>query len=169
MTGHLKTLQSPINRSYFDKIPYVKVPAFWSMLLSASQLQHGLASVSKKELTQDAWVRVEDLNHIPPELLKDFDRSQLEPSDKIPEGNASAVALMNYTLRTLQMLLCESNMFKHQLMWDARFSSWRLVFAFLPASGSTAPTFFNVTCPKNSFLQRVFRRDSCGPRNFPAS
>ena len=28
VTGDLKTLQSPINRSYFDEIPYVKVPAF---------------------------------------------------------------------------------------------------------------------------------------------
>ena len=28
ITGHLKTLQSPINRSYFDEIPYVKIPAF---------------------------------------------------------------------------------------------------------------------------------------------
>ena len=110
-----------------------------------TQFQHGLASVSEKELTQDAWVRVQDPNHFPPELLKDFDHSLLEPSDKISEGNASCVVFMSYTLCTLQMMLCESNVCKHQLLWDARLSSWHLVFAFLPASGSTPPTFFNIT------------------------
>ena len=86
MTGHLKTLQSPIQRSYFDEILHAKAPAFWSTLLNTAQLQHGLASVSDKELTQNALVRVQSPNHIPPELLlKDFDDSLLEPSDKIPE------------------------------------------------------------------------------------
>ena len=46
------------------------------------QLQHGLASVSEKELTQDAWPRVQHPNHIPPELLKDFDHSLLIPDGK---------------------------------------------------------------------------------------
>ena len=84
-----------------------------------------------------------------PELLKPFDYSLLEPTDKIPDGSASCIAFMNYAARTLQMMICESNMFKHQLMWDAMFNSWRLVFAFLPASRSTPPTFFNVTWKQN--------------------
>ena len=166
MIGHLKTLQSPINCSYFEEIPYVKVQAFWRTLLHPAQVQHGLASVSENELSQDAWVRVQDPNHIPPELLKDFDHSLLEPADLIPDGSASCVAFMNYTLRTLQIVLCESksNVFKHQLMWDARFSSWRLVFAFLPASRAAPPTFFNITwkqiqsgraCARTSLTSRL--------------
>ena len=71
--------------------------------------KHGLASSNKKGLTKDAWVRVQNPNHIPPELLKEFDRSLLEPSGRIPEGNASYIAFVNYTLRTLQMI-CFANL-----------------------------------------------------------
>ena len=63
-------------------------------------------------------VRVQDPNHIPPDLLKDFDHSLLEPSNKIPEGNVSCIAFVNYTLRTLQMTLCESNVFKHPFFFN---------------------------------------------------
>ena len=55
---------------------------------------------------------------MPPELLKTFDMTLLEPQEKIPHGNASCVAFMNYVYRTLQMMICESDMLKHQLMWD---------------------------------------------------
>ena len=48
MTGHLQKLQSPISKSYFDSIEYVKVPAFWSGIMNPHQLQHALASVSEK-------------------------------------------------------------------------------------------------------------------------
>ena len=47
------------------------------------------------------------------------------------------------------MMLCESSMFKHQLMWDPKYYSWRLVFAFLPAFQDTPPTFFNITKKQN--------------------
>ena len=36
-----------------------------------------------------------------------------------------------------------------QLMWGPKYHSWRLVFAFLPPSRSTPPTFFNVTWKQN--------------------
>ena len=45
VTGHLQNLKSPISKSYFDQIEYVKVPAFWSTILNAYQLQHALAGV----------------------------------------------------------------------------------------------------------------------------
>ena len=45
-------------------------------------------------------------------------------------------------------MLCESSMYKHQLMWDQKLQSWRLVFAVLPGSGDTPPTFYNVTWKK---------------------
>ena len=46
-------VKQPCRTTYFDETPYVKVPAFWGTLVNASQLQHGLASVSEKELTKD--------------------------------------------------------------------------------------------------------------------
>ena len=46
MTGHLQKLQSPISKSYFDNIEYVKVPAFWSGIMNPNQRQHALASVT---------------------------------------------------------------------------------------------------------------------------
>ena len=48
MTGHLRKLQSPISKSYFEAMEYVKVPAFWSSVINPHQLQHALASVSEK-------------------------------------------------------------------------------------------------------------------------
>ena len=118
MTGHLKTFQSPINRGHFDDIQCVKVPAFWSTLLNPSQLQHGLASISEKEISQDGWARCVDASTMPPELVKPFDYALLEPVDKIPDENAFCVAFTNYAVRALQIVICEPNMFKHQLMWD---------------------------------------------------
>ena len=55
-----------------------------------------------------------------PELLKPFDMTLLEPTEKIPDGNASSVAVMNYAVRSLQIMICESSMFRHQLMWDSQ-------------------------------------------------
>ena len=133
MTCHLTKIQAVINRGYFDDIQYVKVPALWSKVMNASQLQPGLASVSE-EVSRDGWAVCTDQAIIPPELLKPFDMSLLEPTEKIPAGNASFVAVTNYAVRTLQMMLCESSMFQHQLMWDPKYHSCCLVFAFLPAS-----------------------------------
>ena len=77
------------------------------------------------------------------------DTSLLEPNEKILAGNASSVAVVNYAVRTLQIMFCESSMFKRQLMCDPKFHSWRLVFAFLPVSENTPQTFFNITWKMN--------------------
>ena len=51
ITGHLKTIQTTINKSYFDDIEYVKIPAFWSHLMDPVQLQHAWPqSVTKRFL-----------------------------------------------------------------------------------------------------------------------
>ena len=81
-----------------------------------SQLQHGAASISEKEVSQDGWVRCPNAATTPLELLKPFDYSLPEPNDKIPDGNASCVAFMNDLVRALQMMICEWNVFKRQLM-----------------------------------------------------
>ena len=84
MTGHLKKLQSPISKSYFDTIDYVKVPASWSSIMSQHQLQHALASVSEKWVNRD-WSD-SDHREFPSELNQPFDTSLLNPPERIPDA-----------------------------------------------------------------------------------
>ena len=116
--------------------------------MNAHQLQHALASVSDKALSKDGWTDM-DQRDLPPELNQTLDMSLLEPPEKIPDGNVSSVAVMNYVVRALQNMICETSMFKHQLMWDPKVRSWRLVFACLPGFRDTPLTFFNVTWKQN--------------------
>ena len=146
MTGHLTRLQSPISKSYFAEIKYVRAPAFWAGILNPHQLQHTLASVSDKTVNQD--FASSDPRDFPSELNQTFDTSLLTPNEGIPDGNA---AVINYVVRMLQVLLCESSMFKNNLMWDHKYQSWRLVFAMIPASKDTPPTFDNVTWKKDQY------------------
>ena len=131
MTGHLQKLQSPISKSYFDNIEYVKVPAFWSGILNPHQLQHALASVSEKWVNRN-WSSA-DARDFPPELNQQFDTSLLNPPELIPEGSGSS-------------------MFKDNLMWDPQYQSWRLMFAMAPQSKNTTPTFYHVTWKANGRL-----------------
>ena len=98
VTSHLTTIKTTINKSYFEEIEYVKVQAFRKELMDPVQFQHCLASVSDKDISADGWSRCTDTVSIPPDLLKPSDYSLLEPQDKIPDGNASTVAFMNYIL-----------------------------------------------------------------------
>ena len=93
VTGHLKVIKTTINNSYPDDTEYVRVPAFWSHIVDPVQFQHGLASVSGKEVSADGWSK--DNVSKPPELLKPFDASVREPQDKIPDRNASCAAFMH--------------------------------------------------------------------------
>ena len=131
-------------RGYFDEIEYAKAPAFWSQLIGPVQFHHGFASVSDKEVSPDG--RHQNAN-APPEVTKPLDRSLLDVQDKIPEGNASAVAIMQYVSSKLQIMLIGRDLCQHQLMWDAKHSIWRLVFAFLPGFCTRLPTFFNIPPP----------------------
>ena len=82
ITGHLKVLKTTTNKSYFDEITYVKVPAFWSHLMQPVQFHHGLVSVSDKEVSADGCSRCKDSISMPPELLKNFDHSVLSTRKK---------------------------------------------------------------------------------------
>ena len=143
MTGHLQKLQSPISRSYFDNIEYVKVPAFWSGILNPNQLQHALASVSEKWVNRN-WSG-SYFRDFPSELNQPFDTSLLSPREPIPQGAASAIAVISYVTRVLQIMICEYSMFKDNLMWDPQYNSWRLMFAMVPQSKDAPPTFYHVT------------------------
>ena len=73
------------------------------------------------------------------------------PPERIPLGNASFIAMINYVVRVLQIMSCESDMFKGNLMWGHKSQSWRLVFAMVPGSVDTPPTFYNVTWKKDQY------------------
>ena len=149
MTGHLKNLRSPISKSYLENIEYVKVPAFRTSIMIPRQLQHALASVSEKWINRD-WSAT-DPRDFPPELNQDFETSLLNPSDRIPDGAASAIAVISYVTRVLQIMICESSMFKDNMMWDPQFNSWRLMFATVPQSKDTPPTYYHVTWKKDQY------------------
>ena len=78
--------------------------------MNARQLQHALASVSEKMVSQD-WLN-SDPREFPSELNQTFDPAMLTPHEGIPDGTASAIAVVNYVVRTLQVMICESSMFK---------------------------------------------------------
>ena len=140
MTGQLKKLQSPISKSYFEMIDYVKVPAFWSSIMNPHQLQHALASISEECVNRD-WSEA-DPRDFPSELNQPFDTSRLNPPEHFPDGAASAIAVISYVIRLLQIMICESSMFKDNLMWDPKYQSWRLMFAMVPQTKTkdTPPT-----------------------------
>ena len=89
--------------------PKIKVPAFGSHIMNTVQFHHGLLSVSDKEVLADGWSHCQNNVSLPPDLLKRFDMSLLEPQEKIPHGNASCVAFVIYVYRTLQMMICKSD------------------------------------------------------------
>ena len=85
-----------------------------------------------------------------PCISQQFDTSLLSPPEPIPEG-ASAIAVINYVTRDLQIMICESSMFKDNLMWDPQYNSWHLMFAMVPQSKSTPPTFDHITCKRDQY------------------
>ena len=101
-------------KSYFENIEYVKVPAFWAGILNPYQLQHALASVSERWVNKN-WSSA-DARDFPPEPNQTFDTALLNPPELIPEGSGSAIAVMSYVTRVLQLMICESDMFKDNLM-----------------------------------------------------
>ena len=105
---------SPISKPYFDQIDCVKVPALWSTILNPYQLQHALAGATEKWVNR-VWSRSEEHN-FPPELNQKFDTSLLTPPELIPDGSGSAIAVISYVTRILQLMICESDMFKDNLM-----------------------------------------------------
>ena len=94
VTSHLKVLRSTTNRRYFEEITYIKVPAFLSCIMEPVQFHYALASVSDKDISADGWSHCVDNVSMPPNLLKPFDMSLLEPQDRIPHGNC--VAFVNF-------------------------------------------------------------------------
>ena len=62
-----------------------------------------------------------------------------------PDENA-VVKVAMYTIRKLQYLIAECNLFQSHLLYASWHDAWRIVLAFLP---DKLPSFFNVTWKKN--------------------
>ena len=61
--------------------------------MNPHQLQHALASVSEKWVNRE-WSTT-DPRDFPPELNQAFDASLLNPPERIPDGAASTIAVIN--------------------------------------------------------------------------
>ena len=107
--------------------------------MQPGQFHHGLGSVSK--VSAHGWSRCQDNVSMPPDLLKSFDFSLPEPQEKILQGNASRVAFMSYVHHTLQIMICESDLFKHQLTWDPKRQGW-ITAGCLSRAGAETPLNF---------------------------
>ena len=64
-----------------------------------------------------------------------------------PAGPARTQVFTHYVIWGLKHLLAETDCYKDFLVWDDQHRSWRLPFAFLPAT-SISPPFFSLTWRK---------------------
>ena len=65
-----------------------------------------------------------------------------------PAGPAGAHVFTHYVTWGLKRLLAETYYYKDFLVWDVQHRSWRLPFAFLPATSISPPVFFSLTWRK---------------------
>ena len=73
---------------------------------------------------QQELVKSKCTNDFPPELNQRFDTTLLSPPELIPEGSSgSAIAVISYVTRVLQLMICESDMFEDNMMWDPQCNS----------------------------------------------
>ena len=56
---------------------------------------------------------------------------------------------MHYVIWGLKHLLAETDYYRDFLVWDDQLRSWRLPFAFLPATEVSPPVFFSCTWRKS--------------------
>ena len=68
--------------------------------------------------------------------------------DTTPVGPAGQQVFMHYVIWGLKHLLAETDYYRDFLVWDDVHRSWRLPFAFLPATAVSPPVFFSCTWRK---------------------
>ena len=87
----------------------------------------------------------------PSELSQPFGASLLNPPERIPDGAASPMAVISYVIRIRQITICESSMFKNNLMRENKYQSWHLMFAMVPQTKDTPPAFYHVTWKQDQY------------------
>ena len=69
--------------------------------------------------------------------------------DDTPVGPAGQQVFMHYVIWGLKHLLAETDYYRDFLVWDDQDRSWRLPFAFLPATDVSPPVIFSCTWRKS--------------------
>ena len=90
----------------------------------------------------DGWKNCHDLPWNEPFRYQDLE------CEATPAGPAGSQVFSHYVIWGLKHLLAETDYYKDYLVWDDQHRSWRLPFAFLPASSISPPVFFSLTWRK---------------------
>ena len=120
----------------------MRMPAFWSDCMTAEQFHTGICGLTSKKISLDGWKNRHDLPWDQPLRLHDLD------CDTTPVGPAGQQVFMHYVIWGLKHLLAETDYYRDFLVWDDQHRSWRLPFAFLPATDISPPVFFSCTWRK---------------------
>ena len=111
----------------------------WSRSTTTTSAFCGL---TPKEISLDGWQNCHDLPWNEPFRYRDLE------CEATPEGPAGTQVFSQYVIWGLKHLLAETDYYKDYLVWDDQHRSWRLPFAFLPASSINPPVFFSLTWRK---------------------
>ena len=137
------TRLDPVHNNYFgNHIPMMRMPAFWSDCMTAEQFHTGICGLTVKKISLDGWKNRHDLPWEQPLRPHALD------CDTTPVGPAGQQVFMHYVIWGLKHLLAETDYYRDFLVWDDQHRSWRLPFAFLPATDVSPPVFFSCTWRK---------------------
>ena len=138
------TRLEPVHNNYFgNHIPMMRMPAFWSECMTAEQFHTGICGLTAKKISLDGWKNRHDLPWEQPLRPHALD------CDTTPVGPAGQQVFMHYVIWGLKHLLAETDYYRDFLVWDDQHRSWRLPFAFLPATEVSPPVFFSCTWRKS--------------------
>ena len=138
------TRLEPLHNNYFgSNIPMMRMPAFWSDCMTAEQFHTGFCGLTAKKISLDGWKNRHDLPWDQPFRYRDLE------CEATPTGPAGQQVFMHYVIWGLKHLLAETDYYRDFLVWDDQHRSWRLPFAFLPATDISPPVFFSLTWRKS--------------------
>ena len=137
------TRLEPVQNNYFgSSTPLIRMPAFWSQTMTPEQFHTGICGITAKKISLDGWKNRHDLPWEYPLKPHALD------CDSTPVGPAGQQVFMHYVIWGLKHLLAETDYYRDFLVWDDVHRSWRLPFAFLPATAVSPPVFFSCTWRK---------------------
>ena len=137
------TRLEPVQNNYFgSKAPMIRMPAFWSECMTPEQFHTGICGITAKKISLDGWKNRHDLPWEQPLRPHALD------CDSTPVGPAGQQVFTHYVIWGLKHLLAETDYYRDFLVWDDVHRSWRLPFAFLPATDVSPPVFFSCTWRK---------------------
>ena len=113
--------------------------------MTFEQFHTGFCGLTPTEISLDGWQNCHDLPWNEPLRCRDL---ECEATPAGPAGPAGARVFTHYVTWGLKHLLAETDYYKDFLVWDVQQRSWRLPFAFLPATSISPPVFFSLTWRK---------------------